>query len=175
MIESGLVLSLARSIAVIVQLLCGGTVYLRCGGYPGPPGSTTGLAALLFPPNLLCQYLCARFAAATLSARLSRNARFVAELWWKTFYYGLPLLAIVLVYDLITCLADVAGTWVDAFVLTWIPCCYIVAMFWGRTIVRRRAIATMQLCPNCRYCLRGSQSAVCPECGRPRWGNAAEP
>jgi hypothetical protein len=117
------------------------------------------------PLNLLLQYLSVRRAAASLSPRLARNRRFVSGLWQKVFYWGLPLLGIVFIYDFVTCVAFVGGSWFDVFVLIWFPYCYVAALLSGRAIVRKKAVATMRLCPHCRYCLRGVTSPKCPECG----------
>ncbi len=169
LIDSGLVLFAARAALNVYGFAwCGMTGLsfpgLSQGGYPGPPGEWLAFEMLI--PNLVAQFICARYGAGQVSWRFRRNSRFVIQLWFHTLCYGLPLLALVFLFDIGTLLFDTTGSWWEIVVPTlWPTYCYFSAMAAGGRYVGRRAMLLVGKCVRCGYWLRGSMSARCPECG----------
>lgn len=169
LIGSGILLFIAHALTYCVQVFCvqlliGSGFSIYKGGYPG--GVDWEDMLFLTGLSLVTQYLMVRLAVRHVSRRLKRNSRFLFDVWKKVYCHGVPLIAIVLVYDVLTVSFDIRV--LDFFVLScWTVYLYLASLLFARRRVAFRARRICPLCPQCGYWLFPKVSANCPECGRP--------
>jgi hypothetical protein len=133
------------------------------GGYPNDHGD---LAVVTFLPSLGLQYWMTRRGSRCVSRKLGSPSRILPTLWKNTFF-GIPQLALVLIYDCASCAADVGYFGSLVLIAVWLAYFFLAALLQSRRYIRARTIAIVPLCAQCGYWLSSSCNR-CPECGTHR-------
>ena len=161
LIASGAVLTSVRFILAAVRGVWIPGHILGRAGYPGGLSATAVL--MLLVPNLALQGAMVCAAVATLSPRLL-CASFVGRVWREIVLFGLPLVAVVFLYDVISFFIDDDSSLL-VLICSWALYCYCSALLVGRRMLRRWWRGMLGICPRCRYGMAGKPMIVCPECG----------